>query len=58
MLNKRKAIHSFLIICLKSFNWFNSKQPMHIYLNCKLVKFLLFIFALVCVGINHQKGGD
>jgi hypothetical protein len=26
--------------------------------NCKLVKFLLFIFALVCVGINHQKGGD
>jgi hypothetical protein len=31
---------------------------MHIYLNCKLVKFLLFIFSLVSVGINHQKGGD
>jgi hypothetical protein len=29
---------------------------MHIYLNCKLVTFLHFIFALVCVGINHQKG--
>jgi hypothetical protein len=29
---------------------------MHIYLNCKLVTFLHFIFALVSVGINHQKG--
>jgi hypothetical protein len=25
---------------------------------CKLVQFCTFIFALVCVGINHQKGGD
>jgi hypothetical protein len=25
---------------------------------CKLVQFCPFIFALVCVGINHQKGGD
>jgi hypothetical protein len=25
---------------------------------CNLVTFLHFIFALVCVGINHQKGGD
>jgi hypothetical protein len=25
---------------------------------CKLVTFLHFIFALVCAGINHQKGGD
>jgi hypothetical protein len=24
--------------------------------NCKLVTFLHSIFALVCVGINHQKG--
>jgi hypothetical protein len=31
---------------------------MHIYHNCKLVIFLHFIFALVCVGINHHKGGD
>jgi hypothetical protein len=29
---------------------------MHIYQNCKLVTFLLFIFSLVCVGINHQNG--
>jgi hypothetical protein len=26
--------------------------------NCKLVTFLHFAFALVCVGIDHQKGGD
>jgi hypothetical protein len=29
---------------------------MHIHLKCKLVTFLYFILALVCVGINHQKG--
>jgi hypothetical protein len=29
---------------------------MHIYHNSKLVIFLHLIFALVCVGINHQKG--
>jgi hypothetical protein len=31
---------------------------MHIHQYCKLVTFPHFIFALVCVGINHQKGGD
>jgi hypothetical protein len=25
---------------------------------CKLVKLCTSIFTLVCVGINHQKGGD
>jgi hypothetical protein len=25
---------------------------------CKLVQFCTYLFALVCVGINHQKGGD
>jgi hypothetical protein len=25
---------------------------------CKLVQLCTFIFALACVGINHQKGGD
>jgi hypothetical protein len=54
MLNKRKAIHSYV----QALHWFNSKQPMHIYLSYKLVTFLHFIFALVCVGINRQKGGD
>jgi hypothetical protein len=29
---------------------------MHINHNCKLVTVLHSIFALVCVGINHQKG--
>jgi hypothetical protein len=31
---------------------------MHIYHKYKLVTFLHFIFALVCVDINHQKEGD
>jgi hypothetical protein len=31
---------------------------MHINHNCKLVTFLQSIFALVCVDINYQKGGD
>jgi hypothetical protein len=25
---------------------------------CKLVQLCISIFVLVCVGINHQKGGD
>jgi hypothetical protein len=25
-------------------------------INCKLVTFLHFVFDLVCIGINHQKG--
>jgi hypothetical protein len=25
---------------------------------CKLVHFRTYIVTLVCVGINHQKGGD
>jgi hypothetical protein len=25
---------------------------------CKLVQFCTPILALICVGINHQKGGD
>jgi hypothetical protein len=25
---------------------------------CKLVQFCTYIFALVCVSINHQKVGD
>jgi hypothetical protein len=37
--------------------WFHSKQPLHLQL-CKLVQLCISIFALVCVGINHQKGGD
>jgi hypothetical protein len=35
------------------------KKAIHAYvMKCKLVQFCTYIFALVCVGINHQKGGD
>jgi hypothetical protein len=50
--NRRKQSYT----CRNSFNWFDSKKLMHICHNCKLVTFLSFIFALVCVGINHKKG--
>jgi hypothetical protein len=45
--------------CISSRNnyWFHSKQLFALTL-CKLVQFSTFVFALVCVGINHQKGGD
>jgi hypothetical protein len=26
--------------------------------NMQIVQFCTYIFSLVCVGINHQKGGD
>jgi hypothetical protein len=44
-------------ISYKNLYWLNSKQPLHLRL-CKLVQLCTSIFALVCVGINHQKGGD
>jgi hypothetical protein len=34
------------------------KKAIHALTLCKLVQFCTYIFALVCVGINHQKGGD
>jgi hypothetical protein len=36
-------------------NWFQATFALTL---CKLVQFYTYIFALVCVGINHQKGGD
>jgi hypothetical protein len=54
MLNKRKGN---IFIFSEIFNWFNSKVT-YAHSKCKLVTFLHFIFALVFVGINHQKGGD
>jgi hypothetical protein len=53
MLNKRK---SNPFIFNEIFNWFKL-QVTYAHSKCKLVTFLHFIFALVCVGINHQKGG-
>jgi hypothetical protein len=51
---KKKTIHAYLveIIILVSL------QATFALTLCKLVQFCTYIFALVCVGINHQKGGD
>jgi hypothetical protein len=49
---KKKSIHAHLM----RIYWFHSKQPLHLQL-CKLVQLCISIFALVCIGINHQKGG-
>jgi Ni,Fe-hydrogenase I cytochrome b subunit len=49
----KETIHAYLM----KIYWFNSKKPLHLQL-CKLVQLCTSIFALVCVGINHQKGGD
>jgi hypothetical protein len=50
MLNKKKAIHAYLVEF-----WWLTTFPLTL---CKLDQFCTYIFALVCVGINHQKGGD
>jgi hypothetical protein len=54
ILNKKKTIHAYLveIIILVSF------QATFALTLCKLAQFCTYTFALVCVGINHQKGGD
>jgi hypothetical protein len=51
ILNKKKTIHAYLveIIILVSF------QTTFALTLCKLVQFCTYTFALVCVGINHQK---
>jgi hypothetical protein len=51
---RRRAIHAHLF---EQVYWFQFQATFALTL-CKLVKFCTFIFALVCVGINHQKGGD
>jgi hypothetical protein len=48
-----ESIHPYLIKCILV-----SFQTTFALTLCKLVQFYTFIFALVCVGINHQKGGD
>jgi hypothetical protein len=48
-----ETIHAYL----KYLYWLNSKSPLPLQL-CKLVQICTSILALVCVGINHQKGGD
>jgi hypothetical protein len=49
----KKAIHAYLMKCkLVQF-----KATFALTL-CKLVQLCTYILAFVCVGINHQKGGD
>jgi hypothetical protein len=48
-----ESIHAYLIKCILV-----SFQVTFALSLCKLVQFCNYIFALVCVGINHQKGGD
>jgi hypothetical protein len=49
---RKKAIHAYLMKVLVLF------QATFALTLCKLVQLCTYIFALVCVGINHQKGGD
>jgi hypothetical protein len=51
ILNKKKTIYAYLveIIILVSL------QATFAFTLCKPVQFCTYIFALVCVGINHQK---
>jgi hypothetical protein len=51
--SRRKSFHAYLEEIIIGF----IPSNLCTYL-CKLVQFCTFIFALVCVGINHQKGGD
>jgi hypothetical protein len=51
MLNKRKAIHSYLVRLSIGLTP-NNLCTYHM----QTRSFLHLLFALVCVGINHQKG--
>jgi hypothetical protein len=51
MLNKRKAIHSYLVRYSIGLT-----TSIYAYSKCKLVTFMHLLFALVCVGINPRKG--
>jgi hypothetical protein len=53
MLKIEETIHACLISI-----YIGSIQATFALTLCKLVQLCTSIFALVCVGINHQKGGD
>jgi hypothetical protein len=53
MLKIKKSIHAHLM----RINWLKFLVTFALTL-CKLVQLCTSIFALVCVGINHQKAGD
>jgi hypothetical protein len=52
--NKKKAIHAYLVEIIIGF--IPSNLCTYIMQTSSILHFLFF--ALVCVGINHQKGGD
>jgi hypothetical protein len=49
----KETIHAYLV----SIYWLKLQAIFALTL-CKLVQLCISILALVCVGINHQKGGD
>ena len=49
---KKQSMHVLKVFILAQF------QATFTLTLCKLVQLCTSIFALVCVGINHQKGGD
>jgi hypothetical protein len=49
---KKQSMHILWVVILAQF------QLTFALTLCKLVQLCTSIFALVCVGINHQKGGD
>jgi hypothetical protein len=51
-IRKKHSMHILLVVILAQF------QATFTLTLCKLVQLCTSIFALVCVGINHQKGGD
>jgi hypothetical protein len=49
---KKQSMHILQVFILAQF------QATFALTLCKLVQLCTSIFVLVCVGINHQKGGD
>jgi hypothetical protein len=49
---KKQSMHILWVVILAQF------QAAFALTLCKLVQLCTSILALVCVGINHQKGGD
>jgi hypothetical protein len=49
---KKQSMHILQVFILAQF------QATFALTLCKLVQLCTSILALVCVGINHQKGGD
>ena len=49
---KKQSMHILWVVLLAQF------QAIFALTLCKLVQLCTSILALVCVGINHQKGGD